>query len=86
MSSFTTSDIEERLRRLEQQVEYLVPSLNSVYLLGRLRFDRNSPANSADIVAGVDLLYDIVRDSNYEYILINNAGTLAWVRISMSSF
>jgi len=86
MSSFTTSDIEERLRRLEQQVEYLVPSLNSVYIIGRLRTDRNSPANSADIVAGVDLLYDIVRDATYEYILIDAAGTLAWRRIIMSSF
>lgn len=79
------NNTEERLRRVEQNFQDLQNRLFSSYVLGRLRIDRTAPANSSD-VSPPDKLYDIVRDEDYEYILINDSGTLAWRRITMSSF
>lgn len=84
-STVTTNVIEERLKRVEQQLEFINNTLSSVFVLGRLRIDRSAPANSADVLT-LDAQYDIVRDADYEYILINNGGTLEWRRISYSSF
>lgn len=79
-----TSIIEERLKRVEQQLSNSSNFLNS-HTLGTLRTDRTAPASSTDVQAP-DKLYDIVRVYPYEYILINIAGTATWVRITMSTF
>jgi hypothetical protein len=76
---------EERLRRTEDQINALEISLPSTFLQGRLRTDRNAPSSSTDIETP-DRLYDIVRDINYQYTLINNAGVLNWVRSPWSTF
>jgi hypothetical protein len=78
-------ELQVRVKRLENQLETLTADLTAVYVTGRLRFDRASPANSADVNT-FDTLYDIVRDTSYEYILINNAGTPTWYRIALSTF
>lgn len=83
--SISVPILEERLKRVEQQLNFLNNTLSGYFVLGRLRTDRTAPASSSD-VQSLDLLYDIVRDTNYTYVLINNAGTLAWRRITMSSF
>lgn len=83
--TITTNIFEERLKRVEQQIQSIVDSLSTTFLLGRLRVDRTAPVDSNDVNA-LDALYDIVRDENYEYILINNSGTLNWVRIIMATF
>ena len=79
------TQIEQRLVFLENQVRDLTITLARYYLKGRLRTDRTSPANSADVQTP-DKLYDRVTDTSYEYILINNSGTLQWVRIAISTF
>lgn len=77
--------LEIRIKRIEQQLETLVPFLEALYVKGRLRTDRIAPTNSAD-VNEFDILYDIVRDEDFEYILIDDSGALAWRRIIMSVF
>ena len=76
---------EERIRRVEENLRVIEIRLANNYTLGRLRFDRTAPVNSGD-VQSPDRLYDIVRDTSYEYVLINDSGSLAWRRITMSSF
>lgn len=84
-SSFSgSSNLEERLKRLEQEQANSTNFLNT-YTLGTLRTDRTAPTSSADVQTP-DKLYDVVRDNNYEYILINRSGTATWVRIIMSTF
>jgi hypothetical protein len=77
--------LEERLRRVEDNQQVIENRLANSYTQGRIRFDRTSPTSSADVQTP-DRLYDIVRDTSYEYVLINDAGTLAWRRISYSAF
>ncbi len=79
---------EEAIRRvslLEAQVRNLSRSLQSFYVQGRLRTDRTAPANSADVQTQ-DAIYDRVLTDSFEYILINNAGTLAWRQVILSAF
>ena len=77
---------EVRLRRVEEDLRAVQFQLQTSYFIGRLRTDRDTgPANSAD-VNGTDQLYDVIRDLNFEYVLINDSGTLAWRRISYSAF
>lgn len=76
---------EERLRRVEEQVRLLNNLAYNKSILGRLRTDRTSPVNSSD-VQSPDLEYDMVRDDSYQYVLINNSGTLQWMRWSYSTF
>lgn len=77
---------EVRLRRVEEDLQFLLTRISATYLLGRLRTDRTTgPANSADVTKN-DKLYDVIRDTNYEYVLINDGGVLAWRRISYSAF
>lgn len=77
---------EVRLRRVEEELQFLRNQLYNTYFIGRLRTDRTTgPANSADVNA-TDKVYDVIRDANYEYVLINNGGTLAWRRITYSAF
>ena len=81
----TLDETIRRLARLESQVRNLPQALQGFYIQGRLRTDRTAPANSADVQTP-DLLYDRVLTPTFEYILINNAGTLAWRQITLSAF
>jgi hypothetical protein len=84
--SFNTLDEAiRRVARVEAQVRNLSRSLSGFYIKGRLRTDRVAPANSAD-VQGQDAIYDRVLDQNFEYILIDNAGTLEWRQAILSAF
>lgn len=65
-----------RLRK-EDIVE--IDNLNNRLVAGRLRTDRIVPTSNADVV-GVDMEGDIVRSAAYEYIVVNDAGTLKWAR------
>lgn len=80
-----TQNLEERVKRIEQRVNNTKNDLTSFFVLGRLRIDRDAPANSADI-QGSDTLYDIVLKSDYVYYLVNNSGSLEWKRVALSSF
>lgn len=80
---------EEAMRRiafLEDQILNLTNNLNGVYQLGRTNTRRTAPANSADVVAGFDLLFDRVLTPTAEYILIDNGGTLEWRKIVLNVF
>jgi len=84
---FNTPD--ESLRRialLEDQFRQFSTSGQRYFVQGRLRTDRAIPTNSADVIIGADLLYDRVLTATAEYILINNAGTLAWREITLNVF
>jgi hypothetical protein len=81
----TKTVVDERVGRVEEAIRVIENRLANSYLQGRIRFDRTAPIDSAD-VQSPDRLYDIVRIYPYEYVLINNAGTLNWVRITMSTF
>lgn len=83
--SISAPVIEERLKRVEQQLSFLNTTLSGYFTIGRLRTDRSIPASSADVTS-LDALHDIVRDANYTYVLINDTGALKWRRITMSSF
>ena len=92
MSRFTESNPitgytveEERLKRVEEQVRALEVLAANSAILGRLRTDRTAPTSSTD-VQPPDLEYDMVRDDSYQYVLVNNAGTLNWLRWSYSTF
>lgn len=93
MSRFTDQNaitggsvLEERVKRLEEQQAAWGNRFFNTFTIGRLRTDRVAPpANSTDVVNS-DMIYDVIRIFPYQYILINNAGTLNWVRITMSTF
>ncbi len=76
---------EQRIALLENKVRLLNDTLKFYFVQGRLRTDRTAPTSSADVQTP-DLLYDRVLKDDYEYTLINNAGTLEWRRITNSSF
>jgi hypothetical protein len=86
-SSLTEKDnTEERIRRLEERLNFLDLNLPSTYLQGRLRTDRTTaPASSTD-VNYTDQLYDVILLESDEYVLINNSGTLAWRKITLATF
>lgn len=69
------------MSRREDVIEF--NSLNNRLVRGRLRSDRAAPSSSSNIVGG-DQEGDIVRTGSYEYIVVNDAGTLKWARISLS--
>ncbi len=85
ISPISSSIIEERVRRLESQVINLENRQANNYLLGRLRFDRTAPVNSADVQTP-DALYDVVYTPTFVYILINSSGTLTWVQYAVTTF
>ena len=93
MTKFTDSPsilgneiLETRLRRVEEELLSLRNQLANTYCLGRLRTDRSTgPANSAD-VNSTDKLYDVIRDTSFEYVLINDTGNLRWRRITYAAF
>lgn len=85
-SSFNSNDqTQERIVNLENKLKILNNTLAAFFLKGRLRTDRTAPINSADVQTP-DLLYDRVVKDDYEYILIDNAGTLEWRRLTASIF
>lgn len=77
--------LEERLKRVEQKLSTLNNVLSGFFTIGRLRTDRVAPNSSTDVLT-LDALHDIVRDTNYTYVLINDSNNLRWRRITMSSF
>lgn len=78
--------MEERLKRVEEQQAAWGQRFFSTFVIGRLRTDRTTPpATSAD-VNDSDQIYDVIRIYPYEYILINNDGAYNWVRLTMSTF
>lgn len=81
----TTEQVLQRVTLLEQKFQNLPTSNQAYFVQGRLRTDRAAPANSAD-VAAQDLIYDRVLTDAFEYILINNAGTLEWRQSTLSAF
>lgn len=80
------SDLVRRLERLENDVRNLNQLLTPFFLIGRLRTDRAIPTSSTDVIVGKDLIYDRIVTNSFEYILIDNAGTLEWRQIVLSSF
>lgn len=45
----------------------------------------NTPASSSDL-RGTEKPGDIATDANYVYVVVNNAGTLQWRRVAISTF
>lgn len=43
------------------------------------------PSSSSDLV-GTEKVGDIAADASYFYVVVDNAGTLAWRRVAISSF
>ncbi len=76
---------EQRIALLENQIRNLNSALKAFFVAGRLRTDRAAPTSSADIETP-DQLYDRVLKDDYEYVVINDAGSLAWRRITLASF
>lgn len=87
-SSTAFNNADEAIRRIaviESQMRILSQSLQAFYIQGRLRADRVVPTSSADVQAQ-DAIYDRVLSPTFEYVLLNNAGTLAWRRITLNAF
>lgn len=57
-----------------------IANLNTRLVRGRFRTDRATPSSHTDVTAGIDREGDIVRTGAYEYIVVNDAGTLKWAR------
>jgi hypothetical protein len=84
--SYNTPDqFSQRIALLENQMRILNNTLAAFFVKGRLRTDRTAPTSSADVQTP-DKLYDRVVKNDYEYILIDNAGTLEWRRLTASTF
>ncbi len=49
------------------------------FVRGRLRTDRAAPSANTNVVGG-DKEGDVVRTATYQYIVVNDAGTLKWAR------
>ncbi len=81
----TTDQTLQRVALLEQKLQNLPISNQAYFVQGRLRTDRSAPANSADVTTQ-DLLYDRVLTNAFEYILINDGGTLAWRQSTLNAF
>lgn len=85
-SKFNPADqFERRIQALEGQLRNLNNVLNGFFVKGRLRKDRTVPSASNDVQTP-DQLYDRVVSTTYEYILVNNSGTLEWIRITCATF
>lgn len=56
-----------------------ISNLKNRLVMGRLRIDRVAPTSNSDIQTP-DQLGDIVRTGTYEYIVVNDSGTLKWAR------
>ncbi len=72
-------DAKTRLEVLEKRERDSVRTLRGKFVSGRLRIDRTAPSSHSDVVGG-DELGDIMRSGTYEYLLVNDSGTLKWAR------
>jgi hypothetical protein len=77
---------EERIRRLEELVYAMDNAFFNSFIRGRVRTDRTTPPATSTDINTTDKLGDVIYVYPYEYILINNAGTYNWVRISIGTF
>lgn len=59
-----------------------ISNLNTRFLRGRLRTDRTTPSANTD-VNSTDKEGDVVRTATYEYVVVNDAGTLKWARFAL---
>lgn len=57
-----------------------INNLNTRLVQGRLRTDLSAAPSAVTVNAGIDREGDIYRDGSYEYIVVNDAGTLKWAR------
>ncbi len=86
LNIFNTSDqMAQRIVLLENQMRNLSSILAAFFIKGRLRTDRTAPTSSADVETP-DLLYDWVIKDDYMYLLIDDAGSLAWRRVAVGAF
>jgi hypothetical protein len=54
-------------------------NLKTRFIAGRLRTDRTTPTSNSDVNA-TDKEGDVVRTTTYQYIIVNDSGTLKWAR------
>ena len=86
-NSLTAKDKnDERIRRLEDRLNFLESNLPSTFLQGRLRTDITTAPASSTAIDYTNQLYDVVLLADAEYIVINNSGALAWRKITLSTF
>lgn len=69
----------ESVSRLRAEDIAEIQGLKTLYVGGRLRTDRAVPTGNGDVV-DTDRLGDIVRSAAYEYIIVDDSGTLKWAR------
>lgn len=62
-----------------------IRNLNNRLVAGRLRTDRTTPSAHDDVIDGIDKEGDIVRTGTYEYIIVNDSGTLVWARSAVDA-
>lgn len=73
-------DFSRQISRLRSDDVNEVRNLNNRLVQGRLRTDRSTPSSHTDVNDGIDKLGDIVRTAAYEYVVVNDSGTLKWSR------
>ena len=73
----------DETQRLRRRMDTQEKTLPGQYLKGRIRTDRATPSASTDVQTP-DQLGDIVRTGAYEYIVVNDSGTLKWARIALN--
>lgn len=78
-------ELMRRLITLEDQVRFIAANASLNYVQGRLVINRVIPVNSSDVLP-TDRVFDRIVTNAFEYILINNSGTIEWVRITVSTF
>ncbi len=76
------SGLQSTTRRLEEEALRRDADLKNKVVIGRYRTDRTAPISSNDVQTP-DKEGDIVRDGGYEYIVVNDSGTLKWARIAL---
>ena len=74
------TDLLRTITKLRKEDVIEIKNLNTRFVRGRLRTDRTTPSANSDIAAGVDKEGDVVRTATYQYIVVNDAGTLKWAR------
>lgn len=79
ISSSTLANFLQDICRLRREDVREVRNLNNRLVQGRLRTDRPDPSANNDVTV-TDKEGDIVRSAAYEYLVVNDAGTLKWAR------
>lgn len=75
-----------RITRLETELRSQIDYIKSNYIKGRLRTDITVAPTSSTDVNSTDKLYDMIILPTEQYILINDAGSYEWRKITLSSF